>query len=289
MDRASGDVFMVLSDLGLWRSADHGATFTRCDDQAIGGALRDRLGFAGRSGGQTARLFHDLRQQRGDSGRRQDIRRGKAMLRELKATLEDLEDRRELAAAKKRNAGKPGRRSHLRRRAAAPASSRCRCLSTPTSASRSRPCPTIPSAPPGSRNPNDACARSGTTRSTTSSMNCSRDDLVLLPIPFTDLSSRKVRPAIVIGFGSFPGDRFVVPLTSQLANAEFTLADWPPVRLNVPSGIKAQLATVESAVDHGTPKGAAKLPRRARAAVARRLLRRRRAHPAVRCHAARRG
>ena len=36
------------------------------------------------------------------------IRRGKAVLRELKATLEDLEDRRELAAAKKCNAGKPG-------------------------------------------------------------------------------------------------------------------------------------------------------------------------------------
>ena len=31
----------------------------------------------------------------------------KAVLRELKSTLEDLEDRRELAAAKKRNAGKP--------------------------------------------------------------------------------------------------------------------------------------------------------------------------------------
>ena len=36
------------------------------------------------------------------------IRRGKAVLRELKTTLEDLEDRRELAAARKRNAGKPG-------------------------------------------------------------------------------------------------------------------------------------------------------------------------------------
>ena len=34
------------------------------------------------------------------------IRRAKTVLRELKATLEDLEDRRELAAAKKRNAGK---------------------------------------------------------------------------------------------------------------------------------------------------------------------------------------
>ncbi len=36
------------------------------------------------------------------------IRRGKAVLRALKTTLEDLEDRRELAAARKRNAGKPG-------------------------------------------------------------------------------------------------------------------------------------------------------------------------------------
>ncbi|MBA2241435.1 MAG: hypothetical protein H0W04_00880 [Chthoniobacterales bacterium] len=36
------------------------------------------------------------------------IRRGKAVLRELKATLEDLEDRRELAAARKRNGGKAG-------------------------------------------------------------------------------------------------------------------------------------------------------------------------------------
>lgn len=55
-------------------------------------------------------------------------------------------------------------------------------------------------------------------------MNCSRDDLILLPIPFTDLSSQRVRPAIVIGFGGFPGDLFVVPLTSQLANADFILA-----------------------------------------------------------------
>jgi hypothetical protein len=36
------------------------------------------------------------------------IRRGKAVLRELKAVLEDLEDRRELAAAKSRNTAKAG-------------------------------------------------------------------------------------------------------------------------------------------------------------------------------------
>lgn len=36
-DRVSGDVFMVVSDQGLWRSSDHGATFARCDGGAIGG------------------------------------------------------------------------------------------------------------------------------------------------------------------------------------------------------------------------------------------------------------
>jgi photosystem II stability/assembly factor-like uncharacterized protein len=37
VDRGSGDVFLVVNDQGLWRSSDHGATFARCDDQAIGG------------------------------------------------------------------------------------------------------------------------------------------------------------------------------------------------------------------------------------------------------------
>ena len=77
-------------------------------------------------------------------------------------------------------------------------------------------------------------------------MPCTRNDVVLLPIPFTDLSSYKVRPAIVIGLGTFPGDLFVVPLTSRLDNADFPLADWQAAGLNVASAVKAQLATVES-------------------------------------------
>ena len=36
-DRASGEVFMVVNDQGLRRSGDHGASFARCDDKAIGG------------------------------------------------------------------------------------------------------------------------------------------------------------------------------------------------------------------------------------------------------------
>jgi mRNA interferase MazF len=74
-------------------------------------------------------------------------------------------------------------------------------------------------------------------------MSCSRNDVVLLPIPFTDLTSRKVRPAIVIG--RHGADLFLVPISSVLANTDILLADWQAAGLNVPSGVKAQLATVE--------------------------------------------
>jgi len=54
-------------------------------------------------------------------------------------------------------------------------------------------------------------------------MNCSRNDVVLLPIPFTDLTSRKVRPAIIVGGKG--ADLFVVPISSVLANTR-TLRFW---------------------------------------------------------------
>ena len=74
-------------------------------------------------------------------------------------------------------------------------------------------------------------------------MNCSRNDVVLLPIPFTDLTSRKVRPAAVVGKNGT--DLFLAPISSVLANVDFRLLEWQAAGLNVPSGIKAQLATVE--------------------------------------------
>lgn len=76
-------------------------------------------------------------------------------------------------------------------------------------------------------------------------MNCSRNDVVLLPIPFTDLTSHKVRPAIVVGRGPDLRDIFVVPITSRLRHATFPLREWKACGLNVPSAVKGQLATVE--------------------------------------------
>jgi mRNA interferase MazF len=74
-------------------------------------------------------------------------------------------------------------------------------------------------------------------------MSCSRNDVVLLPIPFTDLTSRKVRPAIILGHNG--ADLFLAPISSQLANTDVLLKEWRAAGLNVPCGIKAQLATVE--------------------------------------------
>ena len=76
-------------------------------------------------------------------------------------------------------------------------------------------------------------------------MSFSRNEVVLLPIPFTDLTSRKVRPAVVIGQSSHGADLFVVPISSQLQNVDLILQDWHAAGLNVRCGIKSQIATIE--------------------------------------------
>ena len=77
-------------------------------------------------------------------------------------------------------------------------------------------------------------------------MSFSRNDVVLLPIPFTDLTSRKVRPAIVIGRSSHTGDLFVIPISSQMQNVDLQLQDWRAAGLNVVCGVKSQIATIEA-------------------------------------------
>ena len=77
-------------------------------------------------------------------------------------------------------------------------------------------------------------------------MNCSINDVVLLPIPFTNLKSRKVRPAIVIGRNG--SDLFLVPVSSVLPNTDFPVKEWRAAGLNVPCGVKAQVSTVEESL-----------------------------------------
>ena len=65
----------------------------------------------------------------------------------------------------------------------------------------------------------------------------------MLPIPFTDLTSRKVRPAIVIGMSGT--DLLLVPISSQLVNTDFELVEWKAAGLNVPCGVKPLIASVD--------------------------------------------
>ena len=78
------------------------------------------------------------------------------------------------------------------------------------------------------------------------SMSFSISEVILVPIPFTNLASQKVRHAVVVGLISHAGDLFVVPISSQLQNVDLILQDWKAAGLNVPCGIKSQLATIES-------------------------------------------
>ena len=55
VDRVSGAVFMVAADYGIWKSTDHGETFARADDNAIGGRCETGWALQGDPAGE--RLF----------------------------------------------------------------------------------------------------------------------------------------------------------------------------------------------------------------------------------------
>ena len=83
-------------------------------------------------------------------------------------------------------------------------------------------------------------------------MNYSKGDVVLLPYPFTDLSTNKVRPAVVVSSnkGKY-SDLFVVPITSRINNlgaGEFQLSGWQTAGLNVPSAVKRGCVLVDVAL-----------------------------------------
>lgn len=83
-------------------------------------------------------------------------------------------------------------------------------------------------------------------------MNYSKGDVVLLPYPFTDLKTTKVRPAVVVATedGRY-ADVFVVPVTSRTENlnkGEFVLRDWGKAGLNVVSAVKRGCVLVETSL-----------------------------------------
>lgn len=77
--------------------------------------------------------------------------------------------------------------------------------------------------------------------------NYSRNEVILVRYPFSDLSDSKVRPAVVVNAPHASQDIIIVPLTSKvspLLAGEFTLKNWKAVGLNVPSVVKRGLYTL---------------------------------------------
>ena len=81
--------------------------------------------------------------------------------------------------------------------------------------------------------------------------NYSKDEIVLVRYPFSDLSGAKVRPAVVVSAPHISHDLLIVPLTSKtstLLAGEFVLAEWKKVGLNVETAVKRGIYTVEESL-----------------------------------------
>ncbi|MGB7924854.1 MAG: hypothetical protein WCF57_16550 [Pyrinomonadaceae bacterium] len=72
----------------------------------------------------------------------------------------------------------------------------------------------------------------------------SKNEVILVRYPFSNLSGSKVRPAIVINDLHISQDVIIVPVTSKvspLLGGEFVLVDWKAAGLNVASAVKRGL------------------------------------------------
>jgi len=81
--------------------------------------------------------------------------------------------------------------------------------------------------------------------------NYSANEIVLVRYPFSDLSSLKIRPAVVISSPHASQDVIIVPLTSkttQLQEGEFVLRHWKAAGLNVPSALKRGIFTISKSI-----------------------------------------
>ncbi len=79
-----------------------------------------------------------------------------------------------------------------------------------------------------------------------------RSDIVLVPFPFSDLSTTKVRPAVVVSSAQYHAtepDLLLAALTSKVAGAtgpfDYVLNDWRAAGLQRPSALKPVLFTLD--------------------------------------------
>jgi mRNA interferase MazF len=77
--------------------------------------------------------------------------------------------------------------------------------------------------------------------------NYSKNIIILVRYPFSDLSNAKVRPAVIVNAPHSSQDILIVPLTSKtgsLLDGEFVLSDWATSGLNVVTAVKRGIYTV---------------------------------------------
>jgi len=75
----------------------------------------------------------------------------------------------------------------------------------------------------------------------------SKNDTILVRYPFSDLSSSKVRPAVVVSAPHLFQDIIITPLTSKtssLLEGEFVLSEWATAGLNVATAVKRDVSTM---------------------------------------------
>lgn len=75
----------------------------------------------------------------------------------------------------------------------------------------------------------------------------SKNEVVLVRYPFSDLTSTKVRPAVIVNAPHTSQDVLIVPLTSRttgLLAGEFVLTDWQRAGLNVETVVKRGIFTI---------------------------------------------
>ena len=79
-------------------------------------------------------------------------------------------------------------------------------------------------------------------------------DVVLVPFPFTDQSTAKKRPAVVVSSAAYNAERrdlIVMAVTSQVRpenNFDVSVTDWQAAGLLKPSVIKPVIATIEKSL-----------------------------------------
>jgi len=79
--------------------------------------------------------------------------------------------------------------------------------------------------------------------------NYSKNDIVLIKYPFSDLSNFKVRPAVIVS-DKYPSyDIIITPLTSKINSllpGEFIINDYLSAGLNVETAVKRGLYTIDN-------------------------------------------